>query len=310
MTAEKVHLIGFGSQGSVWAQCLKTSDWHVDVYLPRESKSHQKATDLGFQSFALEEIKNRISSQPSVSPPWVVMTCPDLEISNIYEEYLTHLDVPLRLVLAHGYAVYSGALKTLNPNHQPFLLAPKAIGPKLLQNFQKCFPLPHSLVAAVSTPSADALPDLVRLAQSLGFQQDLLIETSFEKEAVGDLISEQGLLCGGVFNLLDFTVQAMIEAEIPEALIREECVTELELIAGLIREKGPKEAFGCISQAAQAGTIAMRERFLSSGFLAEFSEQMNTIKTRKFVEYLRAKDWKTSAQGLTEQLSRIEPKNE
>jgi ketol-acid reductoisomerase len=317
MTTETIHLVGFGSQGSAWAQCLRTSGWDVRIYLARKSKSYEKALALGFTPLLLSNllddlkaIQNSLSTDSSPQPLWIALLCPDSEIPRVYQDFLRDSPCPLRILLAHGYAIYSNELELNAPLHQAFLLAPKAIGPKLLQSFSECFPQPHRLVAAIcpnysSADSADS-SKAFRIARALGFSVDTLVSTSFEKEAIGDLISEQGLLCGGVFNLLDWTVQAMREAKIPPALIREECLTELELIASLIREKGPASAFGFISQAAQAGTIAIQDRLERSGFRGEFDQQMQSIHSREFAGYFRSNQWQKAAEELKTRLLSLE----
>lgn len=346
MTSEKIHLVGFGSQGSAWAQCLRTSGWDVKVYLRNrgarletgfysnydsnsisnfKTTSQGRAAELGFQPHLLSELPGELLQEAqkgaentqvseTFKPVWVALLCPDSEIPHVYDELLRTYPYPLRILLAHGYALYSQQLRLDSPLHQAFLLAPKAIGPKLLQNFLASFPNPHSLVAAISSTSPDFSNTAIdsdhrthfKIARALGFDENSLVATSFEKEAIGDLISEQGLLCGGVFNLLDWTIQAMEAAEIPPALIREECLTELELIASLIREKGPASAFSAISQAAQAGTIAMSERLTASGFKSEFDKQMKTILTREFVNYCSSNRWKPAAEELKNRLESFE----
>lgn len=307
MTSEKIHLVGFGSQGAAWAQCMRASGWDVSIYLGRKGPSYSKALELGFLPQLLSELPGDLLKTSPASPAWIALLCPDTEIPKIYTEFIESSPVPLRLILAHGYAVYAQELKVRTPLHQVFLLAPKSIGPKLLQNFLARHPKSHSLVAAICPGSfSPDYPTHLKIAQALGFHETSLVTTSFEKEAIGDLISEQGLLCGGIFNLLDWTVQAMEAAQIPPALIREECLTELELVAGLIREKGPATALSLISQAAQAGTIAIRERLELSGFKAQFDEQIQSIHSRKFATYFRSGKWKDAAEELKVRLSSLE----
>jgi ketol-acid reductoisomerase len=208
----------------------------------------------------------------------------------------------VRLILAHGYAVYSGELKCRAPEHKAVLLAPKAIGPKLLQYFHDHFPNPHSLVAAYSV-SENESESFRQITQGLGFAPHALVKATFEQETVGDLISEQGLLCGGIFNLMDWTMEAMTQAGVPEALIQEECLTELELIVSMIRERGVGSTFKSISQAAQCGTIAVRQELENLGYPKAFQELAKAVENKEFAKRYQSADWKNSAQELTEKLS-------
>jgi ketol-acid reductoisomerase len=235
------------------------------------------------------------------------MLCPDPMVSAIYGDLISTSAAQVNLVLAHGYAVYSGELRLSGPHHQALLLAPNAIGPKLLQNFRESFPNSHRLIAAFSASSA-VHEDLVEIAVGLGFSRSSLVQATFDEETMGDLMSEQGLLCGGVFNLLEWTMEAMANAGIPDALIREECLTELELIASMIRERGPAKTFQAISQVAQCGTIAMKTRLEDSGFKESFMAQMKSVQTREFPKYFRSKDWNQGFHQLAERLSSWEKK--
>lgn len=303
----RIHLVGFGSQGSAWAKCLRQSGWQVEVYLPIQSPSFQKAIEAGFNPHPIEHLYTLKSDLSETH--WIAMLCPDPLIAPLYRDFIANFSGNVRLILAHGYAIYSGDLKMRTPLHRPLLLAPKAIGPKLLENYKSTFPHPHSLVAAFFAPALGFDEDqegLTRIARGLGFSPESLVTASFDEEAIGDLMSEQGLLCGGIFKLLEWTLEAMTAAGIPERLIREECLSELELIAGLIRERGPSQTFRSISQVAQGGTIAMANRFENSGFKEAFLAQMEEIKNRKFAQSFQSGAWKEKSLDFANRLATLE----
>ena len=294
-----VHIVGFGSQGHAWAECLKASGWQVDVYLSRhEGRSYEKAVSLGYAPRLVQDLPSLLAKTPE---NLVAMLCPDHLIAPLYREYLAAAKTPVTLVLAHGYAVYAGELSTLSPGHHVALLAPKAIGPKLLAAHQSARPAPHSLVAAFHAPLGSG--DVKGLARALGFSDANLVTATFEQEAIGDLISEQALLCGGVFTLLEMTMQNMAKAGVPDRLIREECLTELELIAGMLRERGPAVTLSSISQAAQAGTISMRERLLKMGLQKVVDEAADDVIQKRFVNFMNKAPWRDEAKKLTERLA-------
>ncbi len=300
MSNPHIHLVGFGSQGSAWADCLRKSGWTVHVYVPANGKSFEKAIESGFSPRSIEFLTEELAQTTEIQ--WIAMLCPDPMISTIYRDYLINSPASIRLILAHGYAVYSGELKLKGPHHRALLLAPKAIGPKLRQNFLETFPQPHKLIAAFSATHDDQ-EILCQIAAGLGFQTQSLVRASFEEECIGDLMSEQGLLCGGIFNLLEWTIEAMHRAGVPTDLIREECLTELELIAGMIREKGPATTFQSISQVAQCGTIALGQHLETSGFKSKFLAQMESIQNKSFPEYFRSIGWKDRHQNLQKRLA-------
>jgi len=305
MLQNTVHIVGFGSQGSAWAQCLRASGWDVQVYLSNTGgKTLAIAEKLGFKSHALKDLPLHLS-QGTTQPQWIALLCPDGVIAPVYADYLRSSPQEIRLILAHGYVVYANELNLAGPHHRVTLLAPKAIGPKLLQNFQNSSPAPHHLAAAFWAHPDDQ-ECLRQIARGLGFAPTSLIPASFEQEAIGDLISEQGLLCGGVFNLLELTMNAMQKAGIPDALIQEECITELELISGLIRERGVAQSFQAISQAAQCGTASMAEKLEAAGIREIFETQAAFVQSREFVGYFRSHQWQDHIRQFTERLSRWE----
>ncbi len=232
---------------------------------------------------------------------------PDHLIAPIYGDFLAACARPLTLVLAHGYAIYADELTQMSATHEPALLAPKAIGPKLAAAHAAAFPGAHRLVAGFhASPARTA--QVTQLARALGFAPENLVPASFEQEAIGDLISEQTLLCGGVFNLLEWTMEAMIRAGVPARLIHEECLTELELVAGLLRERGMAATFSAISQAAQCGTISMREQLMNAGVPELIREQAARVVSKEFVQTMRRPEWQTKAAALKERLSQLEKK--
>lgn len=312
----EVYFVGFGSQGRAWANCLKHSGWNVRIFLHQKGKSFEEAQRLGFEPQLLENLPQTLQSlSPQTHPILIALLCPDSLIGEIYQTILSPLSqLPLSLILAHGYASYSGDLKPQNPLHSVCLLAPKAIGPKLEAAFfnaqslqpQKVSPSPtHDLVAGFYAPE-DRKGQIQQLAKAMGFSENHLVSTTLEQEAIGDLISEQGLLCGGMFTLLEWTMEAMAKAGIPDALIREECLRELELISGLMREKGPATTFHKISQAAQCGTLEMRKRFLNSSLPQEFQKQVEEVLNKNFVKKFKSNEWKKEASDFYATLKKWE----
>lgn len=237
------------------------------------------------------------------------MLCPDTEIAPVYRDFIARIDAPLTLVLAHGYAVYAKELKPAHPQHELALFAPKSIGPKIWSLFQEARKdargQHHRLVAGFNASEARA-PWVESMARAMGFASANLVPASFEQEAIGDLLSEQGLLCGGVFTLLEWTLEAMSKAGVPTRLIREECLTELELIAGLLRERGPSTTFRTISQAAQAGTVLMQDTLNASNAREGFDARLAQVLDGRFADEFRSGRWKQAGDALASRLAKWE----
>lgn len=227
----------------------------------------------------------------------MALLIPDRAIPGFYAELLSAVPHALSLVLAHGYAAAFGGLVPRS-GHAVMLLAPKAIGPELRRAFVEGRGS-HGLKAA-------AFGEVSALARGLGVVPENLIPADFRSETVGDLISEQLLLCGGVFPWLGVTMERMRAQGVPEALIREECLTELELVARVLRAEGPSGAFRKISEAAQFGTARMFERLERIGFMeaaaaqaeesasgefaAKYAREDSTRAIERFAAWLKTKE--------------------
>lgn len=306
--ANLIHLIGFGTQGQAWSECFQMSGWEVRPYFREGSQGPEIARKMGLTPRSLKELgtdleKVSVEKQPAL----VAILAPDQWIGRIYQEWLANQPTPLCVVLGHGYAVFSGDLVPQHSDHTVALMAPKSIGPQIVSAFRTSCLGPrgerqdeqfHSLVMA--TFAADFMQDRIQQAAcAMGFAPENQVRATFEEETVGDLISEQGLLCGGMFTLLEWTIQAMQKAGIPKRLIREECLSELELIAGLLRAKGPASTLDRISEAALSGTVAMRDQLISSRAREAFDRQIDKILNGEFTEYFRSSDWRSPAKVLT-----------
>ena len=313
--------MGHGGQARAWAECLRESGWSVEIYLRSPEKApgarplSALAGDLA-DGFPIGPTGAITSGAPAAVPALVAMLCSDAAIAPVYERYLRGVQRPLQLVLAHGFAIYSRTLTELAPEHAVALFAPKAIGPQIVTKYRAG--RPHALKAAVTaevaasrdTAKISGASRVRAMAEGMGFDPANFIETTFEKETIGDLISEQGLLCGGVFALLDWTWHAMREAGVPEALIREECLSELELVAGLLSSRGPAQTFATISDAAKVGTLLVREDFEASDLHARLRARFEEVLDGRFGQRFLAQDWQPAIANQITRLRRLEVSHE
>ena len=290
-----IHIIGYGGQGKAWVPSLREAEFDVQLYLPEGSQTFELTKSQGINALRLNQLLLSLKENDTV-----VFACPDRVIGEVYTKNISTYSKPLHLILIHGFAMWSGDLK-LNPLHTVGLLAPKAIGPELREaivqckstdNKDQCHPLKAAICVSADSSLGEqvknnALKNLRSLAkQGLQFSEENLIEATFDQETVGDLISEQLLLCGGVFSLLEWTQKEMKAAGIPDALIHEECITELELIARVIRKKGLPETIAAISDSAKAGAVMMRNRFVEHKLPELLHQQAREVVDKTFLNKL------------------------
>lgn len=312
---KQIKIIGYGTQSQAWSHCLRASGWNLKHYLRPNGPSWLKALDEGFQIFPLADLRAHLASDAQEgSSQAVAFLCPDSQIAPLYQEFVSAYGGPLALILAHGYASYSGALSPATAAHEVCLFAPKAIGPKIKSEFDLArldgieatrF---HPLKAATFASDRSGFESL---GAAMGFQSDNLIWVkSPDEEAIADLMSEQGLLCGGVFSLLCWTMRAMADAGVDRRLIREECLTELSLIADILKEHGPQGTYDRISEAAQCGAVKMKQALDQSGAHKFFLEQLHKNIDRSFVDQFENTDWRKDAPAAFEDFSLAHKKRE
>ncbi len=301
---KSVALVGYGSQARAWSTCLRKSGIEVTILLRSGSPSIALAKKDSFKTLELSPSVDIQTELRHVS--LIALLLADDQIGACYTQFFKPLMTQHCFVLAHGFARYSGQLNELSPTHEMALFAPKAIGPKILEKFEQKGPRhSHDLRAAVSVNDRTR-PLIEQLSRGLGFALQGWIETTFEKETIGDLISEQGLLCGTLFSALISTVNSMKKRGIPAALIREECLTEFELVASMLKTHGPLGTFRKISRAAQAGTVAMEEKLRRMPLGEAIELQSQEVVDHRFIGYFMSSKWKDAAESLQEKLRGLE----
>jgi ketol-acid reductoisomerase len=299
-----IHIFGLGSQAQAWVRALTRHDWKIFLYLRHPSKAVELLGVL--PTSVTVHLTNESTQLVQAHPGPLALLLTDRAIPEIYENHLRQIDLPLHLVLAHGIAMTAGWLKPLE-RHFVSLLAPKAIGQELDENHARAFPAPHGLKAAFAP--APSLPrfhpfsprtELLDLASDLGFTDSTLIPCTLDQETYGDLISEQGLLCGGLWSLLKWTLLSMKKAGIPDALIQEECFRELELIASILKKHGPAGTFERISSTALEGALQMQESLEASNAKTYFEKQIAKITSGEFFDSLEG-----SQEARARQLAKV-----
>jgi len=269
--------IGWGGQGKAWAPSLREAGHSICVVLRDGSNHWKEAAATGCTVLSFSEFLNKIEPKSIVVP-----LVPDRVIADLYNNYLKETPFTIDVVLACGYPMWSGLL-TPNPIHKILMFAPKAIGSELRKsvldknNTKKAAILPHS--------ANNATIQLIQAA--LLFQNENLIEATFAQETVGDLISEQLLLCGGLFTLISHTQRLMTKAGIPDSLIQEEIFTELGFIAKVLQERGLEGTFQAISDSAKTGATVMRDELEQFGLVHVLEKRVQQILSKTFVQQLQ-----------------------
>ena len=265
MAAQKIALIGFGSQGRAWARRLSKARVELVVGLRAGSKSRNQARKLGYKV----ETPERAAHGSSV----VALLVPDHAGRKVFTRLERHLRPDCLVVFAAGYPlVFPTPLRSAM---DVVLVAPHGPGSDLEAGEKM-----SAFVAVANDRSGRAGKRARTLALSLGLGP--LYDTSPRQEALGDLFGEQALLCGGLLGLTAQVSRRMIKGGVPPAHAWLETVGQLERLAGLLARGGVETFWREISDCAAAGSKAATPVLFGPGFERALDRVWKDIESGRF----------------------------
>jgi ketol-acid reductoisomerase len=266
---ETIVVVGFGSQAKAWAMNLRDSNCLLKIALQKESKSVNKARDLGFDVITLE------SKELSSYHTFLVLI-PDQEQLKFLEKNHSFITPNSLLVYAHGFSMARDLVHEKYPQFSHALLAPKAIASEV--RFQ--YETKGKIGAAIYSPNKNAESALQALAKKVGFTA--LYPTPFEKECAADLFSEQSLLCSLIPYGSLLSYNKLREYGISPEVAFMECFLELRSIATAFVNLGPEAFFKLISPNALIGSEKGRKLLINENFQRGLEQIMIDIHNKEF----------------------------
>lgn len=272
LKAEKIAIIGYGSQGHAHALNLKESGFDVVVGL-RKGKSWDKAEKDGVDVTTVPE---------AVKQAKVVMVLlPDEYQPKIYEEQIApHLEAGDALAFAHGFNIHFSQIQPPD-NVDVFLVAPKGPGHLVRRTFEDGAGVP-ALYGIYQDATGKATETALAYAKGVGAGRAGILETSFQEETETDLFGEQAVLCGGVTSLIKAGFETLTEAGYQPEVAYFECMHEMKLIVDLLYEGGLEGMRYSISDTAQWGDFVSGPRVVDADTKARMKEILSDIQTGKF----------------------------
>jgi ketol-acid reductoisomerase len=266
---ETIVVVGFGSQAKAWAMNLRDSNCLLKIALQKESKSVNKARDLGFDVITLE-------SKELFSYHTFLVLIPDQEQLKFLEKNHSFITPNSLLVYAHGFSMARDLVHEKYPQFSHALLAPKAIASEV--RFQ--YETKGKIGAAIYSPNKNAESALQALAKKVGFTA--LYPTPFEKECAADLFSEQSLLCSLIPYGSLLSYNKLREYGISPEVAFMECFLELRSIATAFVNLGPEAFFKLISPNALIGSEKGRKLLINENFQRGLEQIMIDIHNKEF----------------------------
>ncbi len=276
ITAKKIAIIGYGSQGHAHAQNLRDSGVkQVAIALREDSPTRAKAKNAGFEVMTASEAAGWADI--------LMMVAPDEHQAEIYAtELRDNLKQGATLAFAHGLNVHFGLIEP-RADLDVIMIAPKGPGHTVRSEYVRGGGVP-CLVAIHQDASGNAHDIALAYASGVGGGRSGIIETNFREECETDLFGEQVVLCGGLTNLIMAGFETLTEAGYAPEMAYFECLHEVKLIVDLMYEGGIANMRYSISNTAEFGDYETGPRIITDETKAEMKRVLDDIQRGKFVQ--------------------------
>jgi ketol-acid reductoisomerase len=280
LRGKHVAIIGYGNQGRAQALNLRDSGVDVAVGLRGSSGSAIQAEAAGIETALVEDAV--------ASADIVMLLTPDEVIGAVYREIEPHLREGAALGFSHGLAIH---FKVVEPRSDldVFLLAPKGPGSALRSLYQEGKGM-YALWAVAQDRNGGAREIALAYGRAIGCARAGLIASSFGEECESDLFNEHAVVWGPVPEIMLAGFDVLVEAGISPEVAYLECVGELNLLAGLMEQRGPAGMREAISNAAELGALLGGPRLIDDGVRQRMRAILSEIRAGRFADELREEE--------------------
>ena len=276
VTAKKIAIVGYGSQGHAHAQNLRDSGVKdVAIALRPGSASDKKAEAAGFKVMS--------NSDAAKWADVLMILAPDEHQAAIWENDLKgNMKPGSALAFAHGLNIHFGLIEA-PADIDVIMIAPKGPGHTVRGEYVKGGGVP-CLIAVHQDASGNAHDVALAYASGVGGGRSGIIETNFKEECETDLFGEQAVLCGGITHLIQAGFETLVEAGYAPEMAYFECLHETKLIVDLLYEGGIANMRYSISNTAEYGDITTGPRIITAETKAEMKRVLADIQSGRFVK--------------------------
>jgi len=261
---------------------LNDSVCDIVIGLPSGDKTRKIAKKDG--------IKNITTTSRAVkNADIVIFAFPDHLHGNVFNSDIIHnLKENSALVFLHGYSIH---FKTIiaPKSADVILLAPLGPGVAVREKYLDKDSIGY-FYGIGQNGSGNAQKVLGYLKGKLKIKSELMIETTFEDEAIGDLFGEQAVLCGGLTQLIKSGYETLVESGLSSDKAYLEVAYQLDLIIDLIKKYGIEGMYNRISVAAKFGSVENGPRIIDSNVKKKMITVLSEIKSGKFATKINSLD--------------------
>ena len=275
--ANKVAILGYGSQGHAHALNLKDSGVDVRVGLHAGSRSVAKAKAAGL-----------VVTSAADAAAWadvIMVLVPDTAQAELYKKEIEPgLKAGKTLMFAHGFNIRFGWI-TPPKDVDVTMIAPKAPGHRVRELYVEGAGTP-ALVAIHQDASGKARELALSYGKGIGVTRAGVIETTFAEETETDLFGEQVVLCGGVSALVKAGFETLVKNGYQPEIAYFECLHELKLIVDLMYRGGMNYMRHSVSDTAEYGDYIAGDRIVTEETKKAMQKLLDEVKDGTF-----AKNW-------------------
>jgi ketol-acid reductoisomerase len=288
LKGKTIAVIGYGSQGSAQAQCMRDSGVNVIIGETPEldgnpNPSWERAKLDGFDVMAIDEAAKNADV--------IHILLPDEFHGPVYKSQIEpYMKAGKALSCSHGFNII---YKQIVPpsDIDVIMVAPKAPATEERKAYLEGFGVP-GLVSVHQDATGKADDIAMAMAKAMGFTRAGVLKCTFEQETYEDLFGEQNVLCGGTVDLMKAGFEVLVEAGYPPEMAYFECVHELKLIVDLIFEGGIQKMNAVISNTAEWGEYYNGPKIIDASVKERMKESLKRIEDGTF-----AREWLEEARN-------------
>ena len=280
LAGKRVAIVGYGNQGR--AQSLNLHDSGIDVVVGLRGGSGS-ANEVEAAGLAIALVEDAVASADVV-----MLLAPDEIHGALYKEIEPRLRQGAALGFSHGLSVRFGFVEP-RADLDVFLLAPKGPGTALRSLYKEGKGM-LALWAVHQDASGNAKGIALAYGQAIGCARAGLIASSFAEEAEADLFNEQGVVWGGVPELLIAGFDTLVAGGVSPEVAYLECVGELHLIAELIEARGIAGMREVISNTAELGALLGGSRIIDESVRGRMRDILAEVRAGRFAQELRREE--------------------
>lgn len=274
LNGKTVAVIGYGSQGTAQAQCMRDSGVHV-IIGSRKGPSFERAEADGFEVMS--------AGEAAAKADIIHILLPDELHGPVYAaEIAPHMKGGKTLSCSHGFNIVFKRI-VAPADVDVIMVAPKSPATEERKAFLNGFGVP-GLVAVQQNPTGKAFDTAMAMAKAMGFTRAGVLECTFEEETYEDLFGEQNVICGGIVDLMRAGFEVLTEAGYPPEMAYFECVHEMKLIVDIVIEGGIAKMNKVISNTAEFGEYYNGPKIITPEVKERMRESLARIQSGEFAK--------------------------